>query len=106
MVGPTTGPPVSRSGSSSTPLSPSGRLVLNLAFADMLVGLGLCYFSAFKFWPAMAAKLARYQVPCVLRFSVCFLTMFGSHCALLVVALDRYTAIVHTLHYKDYVTTR
>lgn len=50
--------------------------------------------------------IRRYHFACVLRFSICFLTMFGSHCALLVVALDRYTAIVHTLHYKDVMTTR
>lgn len=50
--------------------------------------------------------LNRYYVPCILRFSICFLTMFGSHCALLVVAMDRYAAIVHTLHYKDFMTTR
>ncbi|XP_034253567.1 melanocortin receptor 5-like [Thrips palmi] len=87
-------------------LSPAGRLVLNLAVADILVGLGLVYFSMPKFWPQVATMLARYYLPCVLRFSICFLTMFGSHCALLVVAMDRYAAIVHTLHYKDFMTTR
>lgn len=40
-------------------MSTSGRLVLNLALADMLVGLGLCYFSVFKFWPDLAARLAK-----------------------------------------------
>ncbi|XP_026293397.2 melanocortin receptor 5-like [Frankliniella occidentalis] len=95
-----------RGKNSSMRLPSSGRLVLNLALADLLVGVGLIYFSLFKFWPEMAAQLAKYRLPCVLRFSVCFLTMFGSHCALLVVAMDRYTAIVHTLHYKDYLTTR
>ncbi|KAK3926896.1 Melanocortin receptor 5 [Frankliniella fusca] len=95
-----------RGKNSTLRLPSSGRLVLNLALADLLVGLGLIYFSIFKFWPELAARLARYQVPCVLRFSICFMTMFGSHCALLLVAVDRYTAIVHTLHYKEYLTTR
>lgn len=40
-------------------LSPAGRLVLNLAVADTLVGLGLIYFSMPKFWPQVATLLAR-----------------------------------------------
>ncbi|KAJ1531493.1 hypothetical protein ONE63_000168 [Megalurothrips usitatus] len=97
---------VSRGYNNTLRLPSSGRLVLNLVLADLLVGVGLCYFSIFKFWPDMAAYLAKYQVPCVLRFAICFLSMNGSHCALLVVALDRYIAIVHTLYYKDFMTTR
>jgi len=80
-------------------LSPAGVLVLNLLFADAFVGAVTIIMTATE-----TRNMAATRWRCAARLAVSYLALIGSHVALINVVIDRYVAIMHTLHYRDWVT--
>ncbi|XP_014477332.1 PREDICTED: octopamine receptor 1 [Dinoponera quadriceps] len=80
----------------------SNYFVLNLAVSDLLVGVSLPYHLAFY----MDDQLSHEKLICVLRFVLISVACGGSIMNIMVIAIDRYVAIVHPLSYNAYATTK
>lgn len=78
----------------------SNQFVLNLAISDLTVGLTLPYHLAFY----LNNKLGKMKETCVLRFMLIMLACSASILNLIAIAVDRYIAILHPLHYSRYMT--
>ncbi|XP_025074394.1 histamine H2 receptor isoform X1 [Pogonomyrmex barbatus] len=80
----------------------SNYFILNLAVSDLLVGVTLPYHLAFY-----VDKTLHHNKPiCISRFVMISLACGGSIYNLIVIAIDRYVAIVHPLSYNRYVTRK
>lgn len=80
----------------------SNYFILNLAVSDLLVGISLPYHLAFY----VNSALNHVELICILRFVIISLACGGSIYNLIVIAIDRYIAIVHPLSYNAYATRR
>lgn len=80
----------------------SNYFILNLALSDLLVGITLPYRLAFY----MNKTLSQDKLICVSRFVIICLACSGSLYNLIVIAIDRYAAIVHPLSYNSYATRK
>ncbi|XP_011150892.1 tyramine/octopamine receptor [Harpegnathos saltator] len=80
----------------------SNFFVLNLAVSDLLVGMALPYHLAFYVNDALSHE----ELICVSRFVLISLACGGSIYNIMVIAIDRYVAIVHPLSYNNYATRR
>lgn len=78
------------------------HFVLSLTISDLLVALTLPYHMAFY----LCSELGRYKSTCLLRFILIILPCGTSISSLIAIAIDRYVAIHHPLHYSSYVTKR
>ncbi|XP_071578024.1 histamine H2 receptor-like isoform X2 [Temnothorax nylanderi] len=80
----------------------SNYFILNLAVSDLMVGVTLPYHLAFY----MDDTLHRNQSVCISRFIMFSLACGESIYNILMIAIDRYVAIVHPLGYNAYATKR
>lgn len=80
----------------------SNYLVLNLAVSDLLVGISLPYHLVFY----LHGQLSHEKVICVLRFVLISVACGGSIYNIMMIAIDRYIAIVHPLSYNAYATKK
>lgn len=80
----------------------SNYFILNLAVSDLMVGVTLPYHLAFY----VDSMLHRNKSVCISRFVMISLACGGSIYNLIVIAIDRYLAIVHPLSYNAYATKR
>ncbi|GBP69514.1 Histamine H2 receptor [Eumeta japonica] len=78
----------------------SNQFVLNLAVSDLMVGLTLPYHLVFY----LDVDIGRIQWSCLLRFILIILACLASMYNIIAIAVDRYIAIVHPLHYSRYMT--
>lgn len=80
----------------------SNYFILNLAVSDLLVGISLPYHLAFYLHKALSHK----KPICISRFVLISVACGGSIYNIMVIAIDRYIAIVHPLSYNAYATRR
>ncbi|XP_018340326.1 PREDICTED: histamine H2 receptor [Trachymyrmex septentrionalis] len=80
----------------------SNYFILNLAVSDLMVGITVPYHLAFY----VDSTLHRNKSVCISRFVMFILACGGSIYNLIMIALDRYVAIVHPLSYNAYATKR
>ncbi|KAL3284203.1 hypothetical protein HHI36_018367 [Cryptolaemus montrouzieri] len=80
----------------------SNRFVLSLAVSDLLVGCSIPYHML----PYYYLDMSKNKVPCLLRFMLIAFACSSSIHNLLLVAADRYVAIVHPLDYSRCMTRR
>lgn len=80
----------------------SNQFVLNLAISDLTVGLTLPYHLAFY----LNMNLGKVKATCVLRFILITLACCASILNLIAIAVDRYIAILHPLHYSRYMSKK
>lgn len=80
----------------------SNYFILNLAVSDLMVGVTLPYHLAFY----VDSTLHCNKSVCISRFVMFTLACGGSIYNLIVIAIDRYVAIVHPLSYNAYATKR
>lgn len=80
----------------------SNYFILNLAVSDLMVGVTLPYHLAFY----VDSTLHRNKSVCISRFVMFSLACGGSMYNLIMIAIDRYVAIVHPLSYNAYATKR
>ncbi|XP_066994739.1 D(1C) dopamine receptor [Anabrus simplex] len=80
----------------------SNYFVLSLAVSDLMVGLTLPYDIAFT----LCTELEHYKTTCIMRFVLVIMPCCVSIYNLIIIAVDRYIAIVHPLHYYAYVNKR
>jgi len=73
-----------------------------LAVSDLMVGVILPYHLAFY----VDGTLHRNKSVCISRFVMFTLACGGSIYNLIVIAIDRYVAVVHPLSYNGYATKR
>ncbi|XP_026481256.1 histamine H2 receptor-like [Ctenocephalides felis] len=78
----------------------SNQFVLSLAVSDLIVGMTLPYHLAFY----VGSDLGKDKAWCLLRFVLITLGCCLSIWNLIAIAVDRYIAIVHPLHYGRYMT--
>ncbi|KAK7865965.1 hypothetical protein R5R35_012909 [Gryllus longicercus] len=84
----------------------SSLLVVNLSAADFLVGfLGVFHFLP-RYLCDLEQVLARHRNLCILRFALVLTAHLGSGYTLIAIAADRYVAVCHALHYRDWITPR
>ena len=80
----------------------SNQFVLSLATSDSFIGLTLPYHMAFY----LSDAIGKDKETCILRFVLLALGCSASLCNLIIIAIDRYIAIVYPLHYCRLVTNR
>jgi hypothetical protein len=80
----------------------SNQFVLSLATSDLFIGLTLPYHMAFY----LTDGIGKDKETCLLRFVLLALGCSASLCNLIMIAIDRYIAIVYPLHYCRLVTNR
>ncbi|KAL0113115.1 hypothetical protein PUN28_012374 [Cardiocondyla obscurior] len=80
----------------------SNYFILNLAVSDLMVGVTLPYHLAFY----VNATLHHNKSVCISRFVMFCFACGGSIYNLIVIAIDRYIAIVHPLSYNTYATKK
>ncbi|XP_011059872.1 PREDICTED: alpha-2Db adrenergic receptor isoform X1 [Acromyrmex echinatior] len=80
----------------------SNYFILNLAISDFMVGITVPYHLAFY----VDSALHRNKSVCISRFVMFILACGGSIYNLIMIAIDRYVAIVHPLSYNAYATKR
>lgn len=80
----------------------SNYFILNLAVSDLMVGVTLPYHLAFY----VDSTLHHNKSVCISRFVMFSLACGGSIYNLIMIAIDRYVAIVHPLSYNVYATKR
>lgn len=80
----------------------SNYFILNLAVSDLMVGAGLPCHLAFY----LDSTLSQNKLVCLIRFVIVTIGSTGSIYSLIVIALDRYIAIVYPLSYNVYATQR
>jgi len=80
----------------------SNQFVLSLATSDLFIGLTLPYHTAFY----LSDAIGKDKETCILRFVLLALGCSASLCNLIMIAIDRYIAIVYPLHYCRLVTHR
>lgn len=80
----------------------SNYFVLNLAVSDLLVGVSMPYHLAFYVNDALSHD----ELICVSRFVLISVACGGSIYNIIVIAIDRYIAIVHPLSYNAHATTK
>lgn len=80
----------------------SNYFILNLAVADLLVGITLPYHLAFY----VDQSLNNNKTLCISLFVIIGLACGGSICNLIAIAIDRYIAIVYPLSYNAYATRK
>lgn len=78
----------------------SNQFVLNLAISDLMVGLTLPYHLVFY----LDDDFGQLKWSCLLRFILIILACLASMFNIIAIAVDRYIAIVHPLHYSRYLT--
>jgi len=80
----------------------SNYFIINLAASDLMVGLMLPYHAAFYIEHEL-----NYDKPiCILRFVIINVGCIGSIYNLIVIAIDRYIAILHPLSYNIHATQK
>ncbi|KAJ8893178.1 hypothetical protein PR048_005761 [Dryococelus australis] len=92
-------------------ISPSSALetslfVLSLCVADLAVAGSTSYYKAFAYFCPVQKSLSRRRTACVARFAFMVLSFLASGQSLVLLALDRYCAVVHALRYKQIVNSR
>jgi hypothetical protein len=80
----------------------SNQFVLSLATSDLFIGLTLPYHMAFY----LSDAIGKDKEMCILRFVLLSLGCSASLCNLIIIAIDRYIAILYPLHYCRLVTNR
>lgn len=80
----------------------SNHFISSLACSDLLVGLMLPYHLAFY----ITDILGKNKFTCLLRYVMIVFACCASLYNLLAIAIDRYIAIIHPLHYSRYMTRR
>ncbi|XP_077293181.1 histamine H2 receptor-like [Arctopsyche grandis] len=80
----------------------SNKCVLNLAVSDLTVGLTLPYHIAFYASESLRAN----KITCIMKFCLIILTCSASISSVILVAVDRYMAILYPLHYNKYMSKR
>ncbi|CAG9089347.1 unnamed protein product [Plutella xylostella] len=78
----------------------SNQFVLNLAVSDLMVGLTLPYHMIFY----LDEDFGKIKYSCLMRFILIVLACLASIYNIIAIAVDRYVAIVHPLHYSRYMT--
>ncbi|VVC99290.1 unnamed protein product [Leptidea sinapis] len=78
----------------------SNQFVLNLAISDLMVGLTLPYHLVFY----VDDDFGKIKWSCLMRFILIILACLASIYNIIAIAVDRYIAIVHPLHYSRYMT--
>ncbi|XP_041987436.1 D(3) dopamine receptor [Aricia agestis] len=78
----------------------SNQFVLNLAISDLMVGLTLPYHLVFY----LDDDFGKIKWSCLMRFILIILACLASIYNIIAIAVDRYIAIVHPLHYSRYMT--
>ncbi|KAL0871574.1 hypothetical protein ABMA27_004107 [Loxostege sticticalis] len=78
----------------------SNQFVLNLAISDLMVGLTLPYHLVFY----LDSSVGKIKWSCLMRFILIILACLASIYNIIAIAVDRYIAIVHPLHYSRYMT--
>lgn len=78
----------------------SNKCVLNLAVSDLTVGLTLPYHIAFYSNESLRAS----KITCIMKFCLIILTCSASISSVIIVAVDRYIAILYPLHYNKYMS--
>ncbi|KAK3926898.1 Beta-2 adrenergic receptor [Frankliniella fusca] len=84
----------------------SNRFVLNLAMADLLVGLCAVYCLTPYYVCSVARRMDVHRSLCVLRFVMPIFSAMTSVSALGAISVDRYIAIVHSLRYRTFMCKR
>jgi hypothetical protein len=80
----------------------SNQFVLSLATSDLFIGLTLPYHMAFY----LSDAIGKDGGTCILRFVLLALGCSASLCNLIIIAIDRYIAILYPLHYCRLITNR
>lgn len=78
----------------------SNHFISSLAFSDLLVGFMLPYHLAFY----IVDVLAKHKFTCLVRYIMIVFACCASLYNLLAIAIDRYIAIIHPLHYNRYMS--
>lgn len=84
----------------------SNRFVLNLAMADLFVGLCAVYCLTPYYLCSVARRMDGDRSLCVLRFVMPIFSAMTSVSALGAISVDRYVAIVHSLRYRSFMCKR
>ncbi|XP_066151457.1 histamine H2 receptor [Euwallacea fornicatus] len=80
----------------------ANQLVFSLAVSDLFVGLTIPYHMAFY----IVTDFGSGKINCLLRFVLISFACSSSISNLLVIAVDRYVAIVYPLHYNRLITRK
>ncbi|PSN46292.1 hypothetical protein C0J52_12850 [Blattella germanica] len=89
-----------------TPSNVSVRLALNLAIADLLVGLTTVYYLSSKYLCSVIAVLSHLKYLCLSMFAMIMCAHATSAYTIVAIAIDRYIAVVHALRYRELMSTR
>ncbi|XP_034253740.1 adenosine receptor A2a-like [Thrips palmi] len=84
----------------------SNRFVVNLAMADLLVGLCALFCLTPYYVCGVARRMDTVEALCVMRFAVPIFSAMTSVSALGAISVDRYVAIVHSMRYRTFMCKR
>lgn len=80
----------------------ANQFIFSLAISDLLVGFSLPYHMLFY----MVESIGQDHFTCLMRFVLLTFALSTSICGLLLIATDRYMAIVFPLHHLRYMTRK
>lgn len=79
---------------------------MNLAVADLLIGLSVALYLVAHNVCSISEFLSRHRALCLTKTATFLFSSIISVTTLAAISVDRYVAILHSLHYQEYMTRR